>query len=351
MDKKQNMMNILSDRDRSSLFKKLIFILIVFNVTAIFILFSIKSNTYLFIMADYLIMGLLMIYIIYKYFVKQDKIINNATKQIQSYINGNQDARIDCNYEGSIYKLFHEINSIVSILNANVKNEEKSKVFLKNTISDISHQLKTPIASLNIYNGIIQGEADGLDTIQEFSNLSEKELYRIENLVQNLLKITKLNAGTLAFEKNSENLSDIMYSIENDFSYRAKSENKYLSFTGDDMEILCDKSWLIEALENIIKNSFDHTKSENSINVEWRKLPTIIQIIIKDNGSGIHPQDLHHIFKRFYRSRFSKDTQGIGLGLPLAKSIIEEHNGTIEVDSSLGHYTKFTINFSIPTKL
>ncbi len=126
MDKKQNMMNILSDRDISSLFKKLIFILIVFNVTAIFILFSIKSNTYLFIMADYLIMGLLMIYLIYKYFVKQDKIINNATKQIQSYINGNQDARIDCNYEGSIYKLFHEINSIVSILNANIKNEEKS---------------------------------------------------------------------------------------------------------------------------------------------------------------------------------------------------------------------------------
>lgn len=222
---------------------------------------------------------------------------------------------------------------------------------MKNTISDISHQLKTPIASLNIYNGIIQGEADGLDTIQEFSNLSEKELDRIENLVQNLLKITKLDAGTLAFEKNPENLSDIMYSIENDFSYRAKSENKYLTFTGDDMEILCDKSWIIEALENIIKNSFDHTKSGNSINVEWRKLPTIIQIIIKDNGSGIHPEDLHHIFKRFYRSRFSKDTQGIGLGLPLAKSIIEEHNGTIEVDSSLGHYTKFTINFSIPTKL
>lgn len=351
MDKKQSMMNILSDRDISSLFKKLIFVLIVFNVTALFILFSTKSNTFLFIIADYLVMGLLMIYLVYKHFVKQDKIINNAINQIQSYINGNQNARIDCNYEGSIYRLFHEINSIVSILNANAENEEKSKVFLKNTISDISHQLKTPIASLNIYNGIIQGEADGLDTVQEFSNLSEKELDRIENLVQNLLKITKLDAGTLAFEKNPENLSDIMYSIENDFSYRAKSENKSLTFTGDDMEILCDKSWIIEALENIIKNSFDHTKSGNSINVEWRKLPTIIQIVIKDNGSGIHPEDLHHIFKRFYRSRFSKDTQGIGLGLPLAKSIIEEHNGTIEVDSSLGHYTKFTINFSIPTKL
>lgn len=351
MDKKQNMMDILSDRDILSLFKNLFSVLIIFNIVALFILINIKSNTYLFIIADYLLMGFLMIYLVYKHFLKQDKIINNAVKQIQAYINGNQNSRIDCNYEGSIYRLFHEINSIVSILNANAENEEKSKVFLKNTISDISHQLKTPIASLNIYNGIIQDESDGLSTIQEFSNLSEKELDRIENLVQNLLKITKLDAGTLAFEKNPENLYDIMYSIEKDFSYRAKSENKSLSFTGDDIEILCDKSWIIEALENIIKNSFDHTKSGDSISIEWRKLASIVQIVIKDNGSGIHPEDLHHIFKRFYRSRFSKDTQGIGLGLPLAKSIIEAHNGTIEVDSNLGHYTKFTINFSIPTKL
>lgn len=351
MDKKQNMMDILSDRDILSLFKNLFSVLIIFNIVALFILINIKSNTYLFIIADYLLMGFLMIYLVYKHFLKQDKIINNAVKQIQAYIKGNQNARIDCNYEGSIYRLFHEINSIVSILNANAENEEKSKVFLKNTISDISHQLKTPIASLNIYNGIIQDESDGLSTIQEFSNLSEKELDRIENLVQNLLKITKLDAGTLAFEKNPENLYDIMYSIEKDFSYRAKSENKSLSFTGDDIEILCDKSWIIEALENIIKNSFDHTKSGDGISIEWRKLASIVQIVIKDNGSGIHPEDLHHIFKRFYRSRFSKDTQGIGLGLPLAKSIIEAHNGTIEVDSNLGYYTKFTINFSIPTKL
>lgn len=71
----------------------------------------------------------------------------------------------------------------------------------------------------------------------------------------------------------------------------------------------------------------------------------------KDNGCGIHPEDLHHIFKRFYRSRFSKDKQEIGLGLPLSKAIIEAHNGTIEVDSELGMGTTFTINFLIPTKL
>lgn len=88
------------------------------------------------------------------------------------------------------------------------------------------------------------------------------------------------------------------------------------------------------------------------VKLAWRHPPTsMVQIVVKDDGSGIHPEDLPHIFKRFYRSRFSKDTQGVGLGLPLAKAIIEAHSGTIEVDSELGVGTTFTINFLIPTKL
>ena len=87
------------------------------------------------------------------------------------------------------------------------------------------------------------------------------------------------------------------------------------------------------------------------VRITWRELSSAVQITVKDNGCGIHPEDLHHIFKRFYRSRFSKDKQGIGLGLPLAKAIVEAYSGTIEVDSELGKGTIFTMNFLIPTKL
>ena len=108
---------------------------------------------------------------------------------------------------------------------------------------------------------------------------------------------------------------------------------------------------MIEAIENIVKNAFDHTNSEAFIHIQWKQSASLVQISIKDNGCGIHQEDLHHIFKRFYRSRFSKDTQGIGLGLSLTKIIVEEHNGTIDVDSELGMGTTFIINFLIPTKL
>lgn len=108
---------------------------------------------------------------------------------------------------------------------------------------------------------------------------------------------------------------------------------------------------MIEALDNIVKNAMDHTKEGNHIGIEWKQFASVVQIRITDDGSGIHPEDLHFIFRRFYRSKYSMDTQGIGLGLPLAKMIIEEHNGTVEVDSELGVGTTFVLNFLIPTEL
>jgi len=278
--------------------------------------------------------------------------MENAVMQITEYISGNRTARIECDDEGELYRLFHEVNSLVSILNAHAENEGKAKQFLKNTISDISHQLKTPLAALNIYNGLLQGEAEELPTIKEFATLSEHELDRIETLVQNLLKITKLDAGSIVIEKAPENVADMMNDIELHFAYRAKQEQKEMVLSGaENISLLCDRHWVIEAIDNIVKNALDHTQKGDFIHIEWKQFMTVVQIIVKDNGSGIYPEDLHHIFKRFYRSRFSKDIQGIGLGLPLAKAIIEAHNGTVEVDSELGVGTTFVINFLIPTKL
>lgn len=282
----------------------------------------------------------------------QNKIIANASAKITQYISGNQNVRIECDEEGELNKLFHKINSLASTLNAHAENELKSKEFLKNTISDISHQLKTPLTALNIYNGILQDESENLPAIQEFAQLSEQELDRIETLVQNLLKITKLDAGTIVIDKKMENISEIMESVKRHFSFRAEKEGKKITLSGiRNLDLLCDRNWLTEAIDNIVKNALDNTEKGDCISIKWECFASVVQIIIKDNGSGIHPEDLYHIFKRFYRSRYSKDTQGIGLGLPLAKAIIEAHNGTIEVNSELGRGTSFIINFLIPTKL
>ena len=136
-------------------------------------------------------------------------------------------------------------------------------------------------------------------------------------------------------------LNSISHIVQN------RSRKELILSGDDDITLFCDREWMIEAVSNLVKNALDHTGEGGCIRMEWRVSASIVQITIKDNGSGIYPEDLHHIFKRFYRSRYSKDTQGIGLGLPLAKAIVEAHNGTIEVDSTLGRGTSFTMNFLI----
>lgn len=315
------------------------------------ILWRFHGNCQLALFILSLFMGCGILFLCLCYFHKQHKIMETAVAEIDDYLTGDTDARIECDDEGEMYKLFHSVNTLVSVLNAHIENEFRTKEFLKDTISDISHQLKTPLAALNIYNGILQSETENLPDLKEFTILSEQELDRIEALVQNLLKIARLDAGTIILEKNFEDVSDMMHDIEQHFAYRAKQEQKELILSGDDgIMLFCDREWMIEAVSNLVKNAFDHTDEGKHICVEWKQMSDMLQIVVQDNGCGIHSEDVYHIFKRFYRSRFSKDTQGIGLGLPLAKTIVELHGGNIKVDSVLGKGSAFIINILETTK-
>ena len=345
-------MKILVNRKIKRLFLYVLLAVAIFTVASILMICLGLKNIALYVAIAAVLMVLIICAVLYWYFRDQSKTMNEAIEQIREYIAGNRNARIECDDEGDLYRLFHEVNSLVTILNAHAENEGRAKAFMKDTISDISHQLKTPLAALNIYNGLMQQEVNDSPELKEFTSLSEQELDRIENLVQNLLKITKLDAGTITLEKAPQNVADMMGYIERHFAYQAQQQEKTLILSGnEEVTLVCDQTWLIEAISNIVKNAFDHTKTGATIRITWRALASVVQIIVSDDGSGIHPEDLPHIFKRFYRSRFSKNSQGVGLGLPLAKAIIESHSGTMEVDSELGVGTTFTINFLIPTKL
>ena len=316
------------------------------------ILWKFHGNYPLVLLILSLFIGCGILFLCFCYFHKQYKIMETAVTEIDEYLTGNTDARIECDDEGEMYRLFHSVNTLVAVLNAHTESELRAKEFLKDTISDISHQLKTPLAALNIYNGILQSETENLPDLKEFTVLSEQELDRIESLVQNLLKITRLDAGTIILERNFENVSDIMHDIEQHFAYRAKQEEKELILSGDDdITLFCDREWMMEAVSNLVKNAFDHTDAGKRIFIEWKRMSDMLQIVVKDNGCGIHSEDIYHIFKRFYRSRFSKDTQGLGLGLPLSKTIVELHGGNIKVDSVLGKGSVFMITILETTKL
>ena len=212
----------------------------------------------LFLLLVFVLAGGAILAVCCSYFKKQNQVLEQAVSQLHEYLDGDYNARIECDDEGELYRLFHTVNSLAAVLNAHADNELREKEFLKNTISDISHQLKTPLAALNIYNGLLKDGDMELSAVKEFADLSEQELDRIETLVQNLLKITKLDAGAIVLEKTTENVADMMRDIELHFAYRARREKKKIILSGSDhLSLFCDRDWLSEAIDNIVKNAFD----------------------------------------------------------------------------------------------
>ena len=293
-----------------------------------------------------IIFGMSIITAFFIYFKRQQNMIEKAGFAINTFMRGDSTVRIDDDEEGSLYELFASINSMATSLNTYGGKEKHIKEFLKDTIADISHQLKTPLTALKMYNEIIQEESGNEETVKKFASKTESALGRIEVLIQNLLKVTRFDAGAILLNKKEENIESIIQKTVSSFETRAQIEQKSIVVNGSyDAFLYCDKDWMIEAIGNIIKNALDHMEAGGKIEIEWNESPLITKIIIKDNGNGIHPEDIHHIFKRFYRSSFSQDRQGIGLGLSLVKSIVEAHNGTVIVESTLGEGSIFTLDF------
>ena len=277
----------------------------------------------------------------------REKIYSHASSVIDNYITGNYSCRLPQTDEGAVYQMLSAVDRLATMLQAQNEAEQKAKVFLKNTISDISHQLKTPLSALSMYQEIMEQEPDQPAVIQKFASKTGLALRRMEQLIGSMLKITRLDVGSVVFEKKRYALPTLISQAVGDLTTRAANEEKDILLEGS-MEdtLLCDLMWTGEAIGNIVKNALDHTESGGTIRIAWNSSPFTTRIQITDDGNGIAAEDIHHIFKRFYRSSSSFDTPGIGLGLPLAKSIVEGQGGTISVSSTPLVGTTFTILFT-----
>lgn len=283
---------------------------------------------------------------LFLYLQRQHKAFSNAENTIRQFLDGNTTSRIECSQAGDWYSLFHAINEMATILSAHAENQRQTKEFLQDIISDVSHQIKTPLSALKMYHEIIESHKDDAATVSSFTEKSQREIKRMEDVIYTLLKLARLDAGIIKMEKAEENVSILMQDVLERFETWAEREHKTITLSGkEDVILSCDALWVSEAIGNIIKNALEHTETGGHIGVEWSQSPLMTQIEISDDGKGIHPEDLYNIFKRFYRSRLSSDVHGIGLGLPLAKSIVEAHGGTISVTSTPGTGTTFTLNF------
>lgn len=278
---------------------------------------------------------------------KREQNYRQAVKVVENFAEGNYSEHLPSLQEGELYRLYHSIDNLANMLFSQKETVQQTKNFLKNTISDISHQLKTPLAAISMYNEIILEETENEKLVRGFSEKITAALSRIENLIQLLLKITRLDAGAISFEIQNYPIADVVEKAVENLKIRAEKEEKQIVLEGfEEITLKCDMQWTAEAISNLIKNALDYTKEGGIVTVSWEKFPEKIRILVSDNGCGIAEEDIYHIFKRFYRaSHDNKSSLGTGLGLPLAKSVIENQGGMLAVESVRGEGTVFIITF------
>ena len=264
----------------------------------------------------------------------QDKEIKRIVKCIKEINKKNYAINIEDNTEDELSILKNEIYKTTVMLKEMAESSKDDKLRLKDSLSDISHQLKTPLTSINIMlDNILDNPNMDEDTKEKFIQSIKREVTNISNLATEILKLSKFDANVVRFENKEVLVKDIIKKAISNVEMMAEIKNVEIKVVfHDNVKLVCDLNWQVEAIINILKNCIEHSSENSFINIEVIDNKIYKEIIIKDSGEGIDKEDLLHIFERFYKGKnSSKDS--VGIGLALAKKIIEMNNGSISVNS------------------
>lgn len=274
----------------------------------------------------------------------QKKQTMDIAKRIERINLGDYSLQIDENSEDELSLLDNQIYRTTVKFREQAENSRKDKENLQKSLSDISHQLKTPLTSIIVMvENILDDDDMPLEIRREFLNDIKHNTNTISFLVQSLLKLSKLDAEAVKFRYEQVEVKSIVDECIKNTAVMAEILGVRLETDCNDIILNCDRKWLCEAITNIIKNCIEHSQNGNiKITADQNKLYT--KISIKDNGSGITKEDLPHIFERFYKGKNSSD-DSVGIGLSLAKTIIEKQGGYISVSSELNKGSEFVIKF------
>ena len=293
-----------------------------------------------------LFFSILITLIFLKYNKRKDHELNNITKYIEEINHKNYKLDIDENSEDELSILKNEIYKTTVMLNEQAENSLKDKINIKKYLQDISHQLKTPLTSINILlDNLIDNPNMPKDTRDDFIMEIKREITNINFLVQNILRLSKFEANTIDFIKKETTIKEIINTTVKNVSNICDLKNIEIIINNKcKNKITCDFKWQVEALTNILKNAVEYSPNNSNVLVECSDNNLYSEIRIKDFGKGMSKEEQKNIFKRFYKGKnSSKDS--IGIGLSLAKTIIEKDNGRVVVESKEEMGTIFIIKY------
>lgn len=319
--------------------KKLTVVCICLSVLLSAIVFFIHKLCAFIFLAFSLTISVIFIY----YTKKRYDEIEGLNDYLSLVCSGNYNLSIDTNKEGELSILKNNLYKIMILLRSQNESLANDKVYLADSIADISHQLKTPLTSIMMMTDLIKNTECSKKTI-EFADIIENQTDKMKWLIVTLLKLSKLDAGTADLKNEEINISEIISESLKPFMITLDLKGISLETDIVDFCLNGDKNWSIEAFANIIKNCIEHTSENGKLKIRSQSTTLFNEVVIEDNGCGIAKKDLPHIFERFYHGK-NADADSVGIGLALAKSILEQERGNISVKSEENKGTSFTIRF------
>lgn len=290
-----------------------------------------------------LALGIILIIIFTVVTKRRYKNLNDLNNYLSLVCKGIYDMNIDDNTEGELSILKNNLYKVITLLQSQNEYLKNDKLYLADSIADISHQLKTPLTSMMVMCELLENE-ENPDKRQEFVSVINNQLSKMKWLITNILKISKLDADATEFKRDEVSMSKVLDDSLKPFALTAELKNIAIQNGANDFVFNGDESWTVEAVSNIVKNCLEHTNDGGKITISSESTNLYNKLTISDNGCGIAEEDLPHIFERFYHGKnSSKDS--VGIGLALAKTVFEKENASVTVESEQGRGSVFEIRF------
>ncbi len=272
------------------------------------------------------------------------KELEDLNLYMQKKCSGNYELAIDDNCEGELSILKNNIYKVILLLRSSNDALKKNKANLADSLADISHQLKTPLTSMTVMCDLLKNEQDE-ENRKKFLNSIDFQLEKMNWLIITLLKLSKIDAGTVTFKKENYNLLNSVNNAISSFQIIAELKSiNIVKKIDENIFVSGDEKWDTEAFSNIIKNCLEHTYDNGMLEISANENSIFTELVIKDNGTGIEEKELKHIFERFYHGKNSSN-QSVGIGLALAKTVLQHDQATIDVESKIRQGTTFYIKF------
>ena len=290
-----------------------------------------------------LTLGVILIIIFTVVTKRRYKNLNDLNDYLSLVCKGIYDMNIDDNTEGELSILKNNLYKVITLLQSQNEYLKNDKLYLADSIADISHQLKTPLTSMMVMCELLENE-ENPDKRREFVTVINNQLSKMKWLITNILKISKLDADATEFKRDEVSISKVLDDSLKPFALTAELKNIIIENKSNDFVFNGDENWTAEAVSNIVKNCLEHTNDGGKITIASESTNLYNKLTISDNGCGIAEEDLPHIFERFYHGKnSSKDS--VGIGLALAKTIFEKENASVTVESEQGKGSAFEIIF------